>query len=168
MFGYALALFAWLRGESKPEWTDYLEGDSREFYKQGAKYLEKTENCLLSREASPQKYASAFVMLGHAHSAEGDLPDAVAAYGKSLELDTRNASAWLARGIAHYNMKALDKAIADLNQTLELTADAAEAYRYRALARHDRGEWGQASRFPLSKSEVSIAGHGEPLTLPVH
>jgi tetratricopeptide (TPR) repeat protein len=144
MFGYALALFAWLRGESKPEWADYLEGDSREFYKQGAKYLEKTGDCLLSRNVSPEKYAAAFVTLGHAYSSEGYWSDAVMAYGKSLDLNAHNATAWLARGVAHYNMRALDEAIADFNQTLALTADPAEAYRRRALAWYDRGEWDEA------------------------
>jgi hypothetical protein len=42
MFGYALALFAWVRGESKPGWSKYLEGNVSAYFKSGHKLLEKT------------------------------------------------------------------------------------------------------------------------------
>lgn len=42
MFGYALALFAFLRSETKPEWAGYLNTNVRVYFKQGLKYLLKT------------------------------------------------------------------------------------------------------------------------------
>ena len=42
MFGYALALFALMRGEHNPSWSGYLEGSVSTFFKNGQKYLEKT------------------------------------------------------------------------------------------------------------------------------
>jgi hypothetical protein len=39
MFGYALALFAWTRGESKPAWSKYLEGSIQHHFKSGLSYL---------------------------------------------------------------------------------------------------------------------------------
>ena len=42
MFGYALALFAWVRGESKPGWSKYLKGNVSAYFKSGHKLLEKT------------------------------------------------------------------------------------------------------------------------------
>jgi len=42
MFGYALALFAWTRGELKPTWAEYLEGNVKDHFKSGMKYLQKT------------------------------------------------------------------------------------------------------------------------------
>jgi hypothetical protein len=42
MFGYALALFALMRGERNPSWSRYLEGSVSTFFKNGQKYLEKT------------------------------------------------------------------------------------------------------------------------------
>ena len=42
MFGYALGLFAWARGESKPAWSKYLEGNVGAYFKSAHKYLEKT------------------------------------------------------------------------------------------------------------------------------
>lgn len=44
MFGYALALFAFMRGEDKPEWTTYLETNVLSYCKSSLKYLLKTEN----------------------------------------------------------------------------------------------------------------------------
>lgn len=42
MFGYALALFALMRGERNPAWSTYLEGSVSTYFKNGLKYLEKT------------------------------------------------------------------------------------------------------------------------------
>ena len=42
MFGYALALFALMRGERNPAWSRYLEGSVSTFFKNGLKYLDKT------------------------------------------------------------------------------------------------------------------------------
>ncbi len=49
MFGYALALFAWVRGESNPSWSKYLEGNVSAYFKSGLKYLEKTGETKLRR-----------------------------------------------------------------------------------------------------------------------
>jgi hypothetical protein len=49
MFGYALALFAWLRGERRPAWAKHLEGDTRAYFKSAHKYLEKTGDTRLRR-----------------------------------------------------------------------------------------------------------------------
>jgi hypothetical protein len=42
MFGYALALFAQMRGESDPNWPRYLEGSVKTYFKNAQRYLEKT------------------------------------------------------------------------------------------------------------------------------
>ena len=49
MFGYALALFAWVRGESNPAWSSHLQGNVRAYFVSGHKYLEKTGDTQLSR-----------------------------------------------------------------------------------------------------------------------
>lgn len=43
MFGYALALFAYLRRESKPKWTIHLSTNVKSYFKSSSKYLNKTE-----------------------------------------------------------------------------------------------------------------------------
>jgi len=49
MFGYALALFAWTRGERQPAWSNYLEGNASAYFKSGHKFLEKTADTSLKR-----------------------------------------------------------------------------------------------------------------------
>ena len=49
MFGYALGLFAWARGERTPGWSKYLEGNVSAYFRQGCKYLEKTGDTVLER-----------------------------------------------------------------------------------------------------------------------
>ena len=43
-FGYALALFAYSRGELKPDWSSYLNINVRTHFKNGLKYLSKTRD----------------------------------------------------------------------------------------------------------------------------
>jgi hypothetical protein len=45
MFGYALAVFAWMRGEERPEWALHLRGDARGVMHRGLKFLQKTGDC---------------------------------------------------------------------------------------------------------------------------
>ena len=49
MFGYALALFAWARGEHQPAWSKHLRGNVSAYFKAGQKYLEKTGDTLLEK-----------------------------------------------------------------------------------------------------------------------
>lgn len=42
MLGYALALFALMRGERNPAWSKYLDGSVKTYFKDGHRYLEKT------------------------------------------------------------------------------------------------------------------------------
>lgn len=54
MFGYALALFAYARNESKPDWAGYLNVNVRSYFKGGLKYLIKTGDTTVARiDAQP-------------------------------------------------------------------------------------------------------------------
>jgi hypothetical protein len=48
-FGYALALFAWIRHEERPTWLSYLRLDARSSLRKGIRYLQRTEDSLLTR-----------------------------------------------------------------------------------------------------------------------
>lgn len=50
MYGYGLALFAWSRYETDPEWADHLRLDVREPMRLGLKYLLKTEDSTFDLE----------------------------------------------------------------------------------------------------------------------
>ena len=52
VLGYALALFAWLRDEMKPEWAQYLHTDSRHTLKRGLQYLKKTGDSLFRADTA--------------------------------------------------------------------------------------------------------------------
>lgn len=41
MFGYALARYAWLRGERNPGWAGHLDTNPRTFLKRGLRFLER-------------------------------------------------------------------------------------------------------------------------------
>jgi hypothetical protein len=41
MFGYALAWFAFARGEGKPPWSKYLQGNSGHYFKSSTRFLKK-------------------------------------------------------------------------------------------------------------------------------
>jgi hypothetical protein len=55
MFGYALAVFAWERGEDKPAWSKYLEGNVSAYFKSGYQYLKNTGE--LNRLGQPNPIA---------------------------------------------------------------------------------------------------------------
>ncbi len=48
MVGYALALFAYVRGEAKPSWRTSLQLDSQVAFEQGTKYLHRTGDTLFN------------------------------------------------------------------------------------------------------------------------
>jgi hypothetical protein len=41
MYGYGLARFAWLRGESRPSWARYLDTNPGTFLKRGLRFLDQ-------------------------------------------------------------------------------------------------------------------------------
>ena len=47
MFGYALAVYAWIRGETKPAWYKYLDDGVKVYCQNSLKYLEMTNDSLL-------------------------------------------------------------------------------------------------------------------------
>jgi hypothetical protein len=42
MFGYALARYAWLRGEEHPVWISYVDGNPRDAMRKGLRYLNRS------------------------------------------------------------------------------------------------------------------------------
>jgi hypothetical protein len=45
MFGYALALYARMKGDSKPSWETHLDRDIRIYFKKSARYISRSDNC---------------------------------------------------------------------------------------------------------------------------
>lgn len=49
MFGYALALYARMRGEAGPSWIKHLDKNIRLYFKSSRKFIEKTDACPVER-----------------------------------------------------------------------------------------------------------------------
>jgi hypothetical protein len=56
ILGYALALFAYVRGESKPAWARYLRPDARRPLQLGLRYLLKTGDSLFRRDTALEPF----------------------------------------------------------------------------------------------------------------
>jgi hypothetical protein len=52
-FGYALGVFAYLRGESNPDWAYYLRADAKGSLRAGLRYLRKTNDSLFRPDSDP-------------------------------------------------------------------------------------------------------------------
>jgi hypothetical protein len=52
MYGYAFALFGWVRGEEAPEWAGHLRKDARDVFHTAMRYLRKCEDSLFTRETA--------------------------------------------------------------------------------------------------------------------
>ena len=68
MFGYSLAVFAFLRGELDPSWAQYLRLDAASVLKSGIRYLKKTDDTLLHpdsvyRRSSPVPESDLLIQL---------------------------------------------------------------------------------------------------------
>src|SRR5262249_51087023 len=51
LYGYALALFAWARGEARPDWAHHLRPNVRAPFAKGLNYLQRTGDSLFRPEA---------------------------------------------------------------------------------------------------------------------
>lgn len=57
-FGYALALFAWFRGERHPAWAGHLRLDARATMAAGLRYLERTGDSIFHPESQGRPYSA--------------------------------------------------------------------------------------------------------------
>ncbi len=55
VFGYAMALFAFMRGEQAPSWAKYLRRDAATALRGGLRYLHKTGDSLFHPDTTPVK-----------------------------------------------------------------------------------------------------------------
>ncbi|MHB8970730.1 MAG: HEAT repeat domain-containing protein [Pirellulaceae bacterium] len=56
--GYAMALFAWVRGESRPAWRAELRLDAQVALNGGLRYLQRTEDSVFSLETAGRPHAA--------------------------------------------------------------------------------------------------------------
>jgi len=63
IYAYALALFAWARGETKPSWAGHLRPNVRASMKQALRFLAKTNDSLIGPDG--------YVRVGYEHDGQG-------------------------------------------------------------------------------------------------
>jgi tetratricopeptide (TPR) repeat protein len=154
MFGYALALFAWLRGEDRPEWARQLRPDVRGPFRKALAYLTKTGDSTLTRHgplrpewqgpypadptADPRPRAAA-----EAEPAAAASPEDYREPSTQDEEEFVPASAddFFSRAVAHLHEGDPEAALLDLDEAVRLDPDDAEFYQERSsvlagLGRH--------------------------------
>ena len=75
-----------------------------------------------------------FLEVAHKNERDGKLPEAVAAYGKALELDKQNPTAWYDLGVAYSAMDQFPESIEAYSRAIELDSGMAQAFNNRAAA----------------------------------
>jgi tetratricopeptide (TPR) repeat protein len=162
MYAYALALFAWNRGEDNPAWADYLRPDVRAPFRKAMRYLCETHDSRfnstswsallhepLSSPDKNQTLAENGTNFGDGADAEalfecdsftagieafsaGDFGEAVRFFSQALQEDPDDAEAYLHRAKANYYNEAYGEAICDAAESLKRESGNVEAYRIRA------------------------------------
>ena len=77
---------------------------------------------------------------GHDCAARGDLPGAIVAYSRALELDARSAEAWGGRGLARAQSGDLQGGLADLDRAIELDPNVPAYWGNRGTTRRKAGD----------------------------
>lgn len=87
-----------------------------------------------------------FIQLARLKERQEDLPAAIDAYTKAIELDEQNAETWYDRGVAFIRTGQPEKAIADYTRAVELDPDFSIAWNNRAAAFASLENYGAAIR----------------------
>lgn len=136
-YGYALALFAWLRDEDNPRWAKWLRPDVRAPFHQGLGYLQETADSTVTRDGPfpPDGSLKCAVSPGpfaprRAERADEDpAEDADAEGGEPVTADD-----YFSCGVLHERAGEDELAAADFTEAIRLHPHEAEFFRYRALA----------------------------------
>jgi tetratricopeptide (TPR) repeat protein len=84
---------------------------------------------------------AALLNQGMTFKQQGDVPKALAAFDKAIQLDPKSAAAYIKRGNVHSDNGDLSQAIADYTSALKADPESALAYMNRGLAHAKRGEF---------------------------
>ncbi len=135
-FGYALALFAWLRGEGDPPWSRSLRPDVRAPFSRGLAYLRATGDSILSRTASlPDLHESEYALPARLEPSPLLSADDELAVGLDEgDEDLAGGDGHFARGVAHLLHGEFEQAVEELSAAIESNPADAEALHHRATA----------------------------------
>lgn len=165
LFGYALALFAWRRGEDRPPWARHLRLDVRAAFRQSLRYLGRRRTVYPPQERPPSVPPGAFrppqtedespepdppsnridpVVRGSALAYEGELVQAIEWYGLALKRNAHDGEVYQLRGAAWIGLERFADALADAETALQLDPENIEAHRVRGDACLGLGDYATA------------------------
>src|SRR6056297_176393 len=72
--------------------------------------------------------AAEFLEVAYRHERNGELPEAVSAYRKAIQLDPKLSTAWYDLGVAYSAMEQFSEAIDSYSKAIELDSGMARAY----------------------------------------
>ena len=148
MYGYALAAYAWMRGEERPDWGEYLAVHIRSYFKQSMDYLEAHGGATLASYAAEESVES-----GESRAAcrAPGMEERRSRFGRWFgriagPSDRRAESAGdcLKRATSYVERGDYDLAIADFDRAIELEPHSARSYYRRGLAYFAKGDHDQA------------------------
>lgn len=129
MFGYALALYAWLRAERKPAWARWLRADARVPFRQSLSYLIRTGDSTLTKESRLSVDVASIAkapVQARATRPDTESPD-------DVEFDVSSADGYFTRATIHVRHGEMELALADFDEAVRLAPDDAECYQQRSL-----------------------------------
>ncbi len=88
--------------------------------------------------------AAAYSNRGNSYIKKGEYGQAIADYGKAIELNPKYAEAYGGRGAAYSNTGEYGRAIADFDKAIALKPKNADAYRSRGFAYAGKGDYERA------------------------
>ena len=145
-FGYALALFAWVREEWSRPWETALRRDIRTLFKKGQNYLERTDDSTFSRSrALRADWLVAYPGLPEQENgayADGDR-DPLEEESQHGNDELENASHYdiFTYGIVALNAGEYSEAVAYFTRAIEEDSEDEEAYLHRGEAYLGLGEY---------------------------
>jgi tetratricopeptide (TPR) repeat protein len=102
--------------------------------------LDKCQSSAAGKANSAADVAAGHIAEGLALSWDGELDQAIAAFGAAIAAKPRSSSAYLNRGLAYQRQGDLDRAAADLDRAVKYAPYSARAVYNRGLLRAQRGD----------------------------
>jgi tetratricopeptide (TPR) repeat protein len=133
LFGYALALFAWVRGEEEPAWAGYLCPEVREPFDRSRRYLaesgkSRTPAAISESSGPPSATPNEIAECDGASRGCDEFGD------PELAIEPNSADGCATRGVLCLENGRYDEAVAEFTEAIRLSGEDAELFIMRGAA----------------------------------
>jgi tetratricopeptide (TPR) repeat protein len=101
-----------------------------------------------------KRFINPWIRLGNVFDRQDRNKEAIAAYGKAIELDPGNAQNWYELGNIHFRMGSYDEAVEAYNKAIELASESGWSYNNLALTFVTQGRFTEA--VPLYQKSIEL------------